>query len=145
LYNLIKFKGDIKMNDSYNRDYIRNKLIDGQNIVFDGEEEYFFILGQFLMYVFSLLGGIHKYSKEFSYLTNPYLPQDVQQLGIRIVRFISKLPIQVFHTNKPPRGIVQSLIKSGELYLYLTVDIFNCTEALFEGIHSENLFIEIYA
>jgi hypothetical protein len=133
------------MMDDFNRDALHRMLIADKNVIFDTEEEYFFILGQFLMYVFYRLGGIQRHHNAFHYLTNPYLPHDVQQLGLRTVRFFSKLPTQMFHGNENLSTLVSSLVEHTDLYLYSSVDIPKCTEAFFHGIHSKNLFIEIYA
>lgn len=124
---------------------LTNKLFTEKDIVFDSQEEYFFVLGQFLIYAFSRLGGIHKYRKEFNYLTNPYLPQNVQQLGIRVVRFITKLPKQLTGGNDAASFTAQALIKYSQVYCHAAVDILSCTEAFFEGIHSNNLFTEFFS
>lgn len=114
-----------------------------QDLMFDSAEEYFFTLGQFLTYSFSSLGGVHKYNKEFNYLTNPYLPMDIQQLGIRIVRFITKLQAKSDDANRSILLISQTLAENCNIYCHSAIDIPNCTDAFFEGIHSKNMFEEI--
>jgi hypothetical protein len=131
------------MDYTFSRDRLFQKLIGAQNLIFDNGEEYFFTLGQFLTYSFSCLGGIHKYNKEFNYLTNPYLPKDIQQLGLGIVRFITKLYAQKIDFKQSTLKISQILVENSDFYCNSTVNIQSCTDAFFEGLHSKNMFEEL--
>lgn len=126
---------------------IKNKLYQKYSsehiFIFSDAEEYFFILGQFLVYSFSCLGGIHKYRREFNYLTDPQLPKDVQQLGIRIIRFITKLPKDIINSNQYICNISQALVDNSNYYCHSNIDIACCTDAFFEGVHSKNIFEDI--
>jgi hypothetical protein len=131
------------MDYTFSRDRLFQKLIGAQNLIFDNGEEYFFTLGQFLTYSFSCLGGIHKYNKEFNYLTNPYLPKDIQQLGLGIVRFITKLYARKIDFKQSTLKISQILVENSDFYCNSTVNIQSCTDAFFEGLHSKNMFEEL--
>jgi hypothetical protein len=131
------------MNYNFSRDKLFQKLIGAQDLIFDNGEEYFYTLGQFLTYSFSCLGGIHKYNKEFNCLTNPYLPKDIKQLGLGIVRFITKLYAQKMNPKQSMLYISQILVKNSDFYCYSTVNIQSCTDAFFEGLHSKNMFEEL--
>lgn len=118
-----------------------SKLKEGHEVSFGSPEEFYYVLGQFLIYVFSQLGGIHKYQKEFNYLTNPYLPRDVRQLGSRVIRFFTRLPVQFLQADSLIAHTCRCLIEKSHYYQTKDIDIPSCTEAFFEGIHCDNMFI----
>jgi len=129
------------MQDYNNKEALHKKINIDSVFTFDSAEQYFFTLGQFLIYAFTQLGGVHKFNKEFNYLTNPYLPQDVQQLAIRIVRFLSKLPADIVCNSKATSNILNSLIQCKDQFCNNPMNLSTCTEAFFEGLHSENIFL----
>lgn len=109
---------------------------------FDNAEEFFYTMGQLLIFAFHQLGGVHKFNREFNYLTNPYLPVDIQQLGQRIIRFLSKLPADQIIPESAAFYSLQSLKKSGSKYCHGCVNLNSCSDAFYEGLHQNNLFIE---
>lgn len=131
------------MSNYNDKESMLNRLYAYQDFSFSSPEEYYFLLGQCLVYVFTQLGGVHKYKKEFNYLTNPYLPQDVHQLGIRILRFLSKLPASFLNDNPVVSHIIRSLINKKQQYCDIHVNPSTCSDALFEGLHSDNIIHQL--
>ncbi len=64
--------------------------MDPKSFFCGSDESYYFALGQLLVHVFNLMGGVDRYRKEFNYLTNPSLAYPVQKLNSRIVHFLRR-------------------------------------------------------
>jgi len=106
-------------------------------ITFDSEEEYFFILGQFIAYVFKLLGGTHKYNSEFNYLTNPYIPKNMYGLGNRNIRFLKNINKKI---KIKPYNIYKALLNNSHKFIKYDLNEKKCSDSFFHGLHSKNLF-----
>lgn len=108
---------------------------------FNDEKEYYFSLGQILSAVFTKIGGYDKYRKEFNYLTNPYLPISINDLGIRIIKFLEKAPKLFKSKDMTFDKIYNLLLQEQALYLDEKINNVVCEEAFYEGLYSKNVFL----
>ncbi|MFZ5968494.1 MAG: hypothetical protein ACOYVK_15175 [Bacillota bacterium] len=141
---LIDIELDHKVGDLMNSTVIRHKfktkLMTSSDISFDSAEEFYYILGQFLVYVFQLLGGADKYKKEFNFLTNPYLPLGIQDICTRIIAFLKRLPHDVLYQNSGTIEVYEAFIFHEISYTKNPINQNTCTQAFYQGIHEENVF-----
>ncbi len=113
-------------------------------IEFDNGEEYFFILGQFINYIFDTLGGPHKYKNALNYLTDPYIPKSIKEIGERNINFLNNLPklfpVKDMQFNK----VYKALIEDKSKFINDNTDELLCSDSFFKGLHGNNLFMEIF-
>jgi hypothetical protein len=79
--------------------------------------EYYFVLGQFVMYIFYSLGDVNNYKREINYLTNPVVKQSIYNLAKRNLRFIKNYPKLIKQKNSFIELVYEVLIeKKSKVY-----------------------------
>lgn len=120
---------------------LSNIIKDNDIQSFEDEYEYYFALGQILSALFIKIGGFDKYRKEFNYLTNPYLPQEICALGARVVRFLGKFDKKLEYREASFDKVYNLLLDKSHLYLHHRTGKSACEEAFYEGLYSDNAFL----
>lgn len=120
------------------------QLSESQAICINSSEQFFFILGQFIIYLFYCLGGVDQYKNEINYLTNPYLPKSIFELGQRNIKFISHFPKLLKSPSKPINKVYNALMDSYSVYNNPTINESSCSSAFYEGLYGNNLLIKYF-
>ena len=102
--------------------------------------EFYFILGQLVMYIFSKRGGVDCFRSEINYLTNPYMEQSIGKLGQRSLRFVGFLP-RLLPTAPSFIKVIQRKLRTehGLLHDYTCGE--TCQVAFYAGIYADNIMI----
>lgn len=108
------------------------------SVLFNEPDVYYFALGYVLKSVFAELGGTDQYRNEFNYLTNPYIPADIQTLSNRILMFFTKIKLHSKIQNEELINFIDILL-SAETFLSRTNKKLRiCETAFYAGLYSEN-------
>ncbi|HMM19116.1 MAG TPA: hypothetical protein PKA10_00160 [Selenomonadales bacterium] len=123
------------------REALRERLATAGRFAILSGEEYFFLLGQVLVAVLARLGGVDKYRREFSYLTNPSVRKTVGELGLRSLRFLEGVRGRARIDERLARAYDEVLSPD---YQYSRQDGAppQWEEAFYEGLYSENMFAD---
>lgn len=120
------------------------KLETEEVIEFYSEAEYFFVLAQFIIYVFEALGGVDKYKKEINYLTNSYIPKSIREIGERNINFLKKLSTKLSMKGIDGSKIYKALLENKDRYINNSLNEQLCSDAFFRGLYNSNLFINFF-
>lgn len=104
--------------------------------------EYYFVLGQFVMYIFYSLGNVNNYNREINYLTNPVVKQSIYNLAKRNLRFIKNYSILIKQKNSFVELVYEVLIQKSQKYITPLVDTSKCEQSFYEGIYAPNFLID---
>lgn len=130
-----------------NSEELKQKLIKtinaSQKSGFDCEEEYYFALAQVLVYIFVKLGGIDKYMREFNYLTNPYIPANIQDISKRTLRFIKNISKMVDIEDESFVKAYKLLFSMQSGFVAKNINEKECENAFYSGLHTENVFLNM--
>lgn len=102
------------------------------------DESYYFALGQLLVHVFTLMGGVDRYRKEFNYLTNPSLDYPVQKLNQRIVRFL-RLARERYQLGPDAERLLDTVLSWQPEHQNEVRHIASWDDAFYTGLHEDNL------
>lgn len=116
-------------------DIINNKEKDS----FERQEDYYFALGQFLIWTFTKLGGTDKYRREFTYLTNPTLNADIQVKARRVLSFLHHVPKLIDMDNGPVMKIYSMLLSGKNRHVESCTDRAKCEDAFYDGLYDDNI------
>ncbi len=101
-------------------------------------EVYYFALGLVLKNVFSELGGTDQHRSEFNYLTNPYIPANVQTLALRIVMFFKKIKLYSKIQNEDLTAMIDVLLSQEKILYQTNISLPICETAFYAGLHCGN-------
>lgn len=104
-------------------------------------EEYFFLLAQVLVAILARLGGVDKYRREFNYLTNPSVRKTAGELGLRVLHFLAGIRDRLILDNQLGQAC-EELLKPEYCYAKQEGNLRQWEEAFYEGLYSDNLFVE---
>ena len=104
--------------------------------------EYYFVLGQFVMYIFHSLGDVNEYKREINYLINPTAEQSIYILGKRNLKFIKNYPKLVKQKNSFVELVYEVLLQKGHKYITPLINKQKCQQSFYEGIYSSNFLID---
>ncbi len=114
-------------------------LLPSNPAIITSDESYYFALGQLLVHVFTVMGGIDRYRKEFNYLTNPSLAYPVQKLNSRIVHFL-KCARERYELGLGAERFIDAVLAWQPGQLDEPRHIESLDDAFYSGLHAENVF-----
>lgn len=122
---------------------VRQRIFENIYEDFKNPEEYFYTLGQIIVYVFEKLGGADNYRKEFCYLTCPNVPCNALRLNNRAVHFLSNVP-KILDINDEYVGKAFKMIFSwNNDGRNDKINLKMCEEAFYDGIYEDNIFLRL--
>jgi hypothetical protein len=123
------------------RHKFQNKVEELEIGDFDGPEEYFYALGQFVVYVFEKIGGAHNFRKEFCYLTCPVVHCDAKRLNKRNVHFLGNID-KILKIEDDKINKILALIFDWNLRGKIeNINLRMCEVAFYDGIYEENVLL----
>jgi hypothetical protein len=120
---------------------VRQRIEDNLYSEFNNPEEYFYCLGQILVYVFEKLGGADNYRKEFCYLTCPNVPCDALRLNRRAIHFLENLPKLMVINDDSVNKALRMIFSWHYTGRNENVNLKISEVAFYDGIYEENILL----
>ena len=120
---------------------LREKINGRENVQFDNSEEYYYALGQIVVYIFEKLGGADIYRREFSYLTCPTIPYDALRISRRVVHFLENLPRLINIEDKDAGRAIGMIFAWNSEGKNENINFKRCEEAFYDGVYEENVLL----
>jgi hypothetical protein len=130
--------GGRNMDTNLLEEKFKNLLESTTTCLWNEPEVYYFALGLILKRIFAELGGIDQHRSEFNYLTNPYIPANVQTLAIRIVMFLKKIKLHSKIQNEELISIIEVLLSQEKILYQTNIGLPVCETAFYSGLHCDN-------
>lgn len=119
-------------------DQFPSQTLCGGCAVITSDEDYYFALGQILVHVFTVMGGVDRYRKEFNYLTNPSLAYPVQKLNSRIVHFLGRARDR-YQLGTDAEQLLDAVLSYQPGHQDESRHIESLDDAFYSGIHADTI------
>ncbi len=119
-----------------------NRIKESADYRLNNPEEFYYLLGQFVIYVFHCLGGANKFKREINYLTNPSQPQTISRLGQRNIDFLKNYPNLVKIKTDLAANVYRLLIDNQTAFIHDSLAEGPCSEAFYQGLYEDNFLLQ---
>ena len=103
--------------------------------------EYYYVLGQFVMYIFHSLGDLNKYKKEINHLSNPIVTQSMYLLAKRNLRFVENYPKLIKQKNSFIEIVYETILNQKDKFVTPFINEKLCSDAFYKGLYEDNFLV----